>query len=92
MTKRIKALEERIESRNKKILKYQENIKKEREGIKKDEQNLIHVKYNDLLQKMMKNDIDSEDIERVIDQKIKDDKDTLDTTEGDSINTNNETN
>lgn len=74
MSKKTKAIEERIEKRKYRIKDYQEKIKKEREGLKKDEQNLIHAKYNDVLQKMLENDIDSEVIEQAIDKELEQNK------------------
>lgn len=82
MTKRIKTIENRIENRRKKIEKYQDSIKQEKEGLKKDEQTLIHLKYNDVLQRMIENDIDAELINQVIDENIN----TEETKEPENVN------
>ena len=86
MSKKIEAIEERIESRKKKIEKYQEGIKREKEGLKKDEKTLIHLKYNDVLQKMIANNIDPGVIEKAIEEKLEDTADGSEVDNGSQFN------
>lgn len=69
---RIKGLEERIKKRKEKIKKYSEAIKEERRLLKKDEQTLAHIKYEDVLKKLMENDVNPDDILEKVDEVIQD--------------------
>ncbi|MFP3722670.1 hypothetical protein SFC57_24025 [Niallia circulans] len=71
---KIKKLEERIAKREERIEKYTEALKEERKLLKKDKQTLAHVKYDELLKKLMENDINPEDILGKVDEVIIEDE------------------
>lgn len=73
MSDKIKKIELKIEKRIAKIQKYEEALKTEKQMLKKDQKMLATVKYDEILKKLMKNNIDAEDIldkvEEVIEEK-----------------------
>lgn len=69
---RIQRLEERIKKRKERIKKYSEDIKEERRLLKKDEKTLAHIKYEDVLKKLMENDVNPDDILEKVDEVIQD--------------------
>lgn len=75
MSKRVKALEKRIANRKKRINRYRENIKKEKEALKEDEQTLLNLKYNEVLEKLLKHDVDPEVLNEAIEKNIKQEND-----------------
>lgn len=88
---RVKRLEERIAKRKERIEKYTESIKEERKLLKKDEKTLAHVKYDELLKKLMENDINPDDIIEKVDEVITEDESekenfTVENTQDDNFN------
>lgn len=73
MSDKIEKIEEKIKKRKTKIQKLEDDLRKEKQLLKKDEKILEHVKYDELLKKLMKNNIAAEDImskvEEVIEEK-----------------------
>lgn len=77
MSKRIESIEKRIENRKKRIKKYKENIKKERASLKEDEQTLLNLKYDDVLEKLLKHDIDPEVLDEAIEKNLNQNEEEL---------------
>ncbi|MDO7285908.1 hypothetical protein Q5W88_21630 [Shouchella clausii] len=69
---KVKKLEERIAKRKERIEKYTKAIKEERKLLKKDENTLAHVKYEDVLKKLMENQVNPDDILGKVDEVIED--------------------
>lgn len=65
-----KKLEEKVAARKEKIEKYTEAIKKERKLLKQDEKRLAHLKYEEVLKKLMENDVSPDDILEKVDEVI----------------------
>ena len=70
MNEKIKKIEERIEKRKARILNYEESLKEEKRLLKKDEENLSHIKDDELLKILMENNISSEDILNKVEEVI----------------------
>lgn len=71
---KVKKLEERIAKRKERIEKYTKAIKEERKLLKKDENTLAHVKYEDVLKKLMENQVNPDDILGKVDEVIIEDE------------------
>lgn len=70
MSDKVKKIEDRISKRKAKIQSYEESLKEEKRLLKKDEEHLAHVKYEELLKKLMQNNISAEDILEKVDEVI----------------------
>lgn len=70
MSRRINIIKKRIENREKRIEKYKDSIKKEQEGLKKDKQTLLNLKYDNVLKKLLKYDVDPEVLESAIEEEV----------------------
>lgn len=70
MSDKVTKIEERIAKRKAKIQSYEESLKDEKRLLKKDEEHLAHVKYDELLKKLMQNNISAEDILEKVDEVI----------------------
>lgn len=70
MNEKVKKIEERIAKRKARIRNYEESLKEEKRLLKKDEENLSHIKYDELLKVLMENNISSEDILEKVEEVI----------------------
>lgn len=70
MSDKVTKIEERIAKRKAKIQSYEESLKDEKRLLKKDEEHLAHVKYDELLKKLMQNNISAKDILEKVDEVI----------------------
>lgn len=70
MSDKVTKIEERIAKRKAKIQSYEESLKDEKRLLKKDEEHLAHVKYDELLKKLMQNNISEKDILEKVDEVI----------------------
>lgn len=70
MEERIKKAEERIEKRKQRIEKLQSSLKEEKSKLKKEEEALMHLKYDDVLKRMLETGVSPDEALRAIDQEV----------------------